>query len=81
MQANAESFKSLPDRDYTLLLMHSEKTLLDISEKKGNRLENVYKKLNMADFDALRAKFSELRESMDNKSPDNLLQYTAGLLP
>jgi uncharacterized protein YjbI with pentapeptide repeats len=81
LKANTEPFKSLAAREYTRLLMHREDELLTIHKDNERELENVYKKLNMANFNALQEKFNELRESADNKNSNNLLQYTAGLFP
>lgn len=81
LKANAEPFKSLPARDYSLLLMQRESELLAIHENNTRSLGNVYKKLNMVDFSALQEKFNELRESTDHQNSNNLLQYTAELIP
>ncbi|MEE9425629.1 MAG: pentapeptide repeat-containing protein [Methylococcales bacterium] len=81
LKANIEPFKSLPARDYSLLLMHSEDELVAIHESNERSLDNVYKKLNMVNLNELQNKFKELRESTDHQNSNNLLQYTAGLFP
>lgn len=79
--ADQEPFKSLAARKYTKLLMQRQANLEQIAKENPSRLEKVYDKLNLADFDSLMSKIAELRESTPQEMPNQVQHKFAMLLP